>query len=117
MDIIKLPEYYKFIKSVDVTHHIQDENSNYYRAIIIFKDNSQLHIKEYFNASLNKHDYAFHWQNSNGLLIKRWDNTHHHKYIASFPFHLHVADKVLESEEVFLDDVLQTILNEISKKR
>ena len=33
--------------------------------------------------------YRHHWQNREGLLIKRWDNTPQYPQVASFPHHLH----------------------------
>ena len=33
--------------------------------------------------------YRHHWQDSNGLLVKRWDNAPHYPAIATFPHHLH----------------------------
>ena len=33
--------------------------------------------------------YRHHWQNQDGILIKRWDNAPHHPQVASFPHHLH----------------------------
>ncbi len=33
--------------------------------------------------------YRHHWQNQEGVLIKRWDNAPHYPQVASFPHHLH----------------------------
>jgi len=33
--------------------------------------------------------YRHHWQNREGIPIKRWDNAPHHPQVASFPHHLH----------------------------
>lgn len=37
--------------------------------------------------------YNFHWQNPNGLLIKRWDNAPHHPELNGFPDHVHDASE------------------------
>ena len=34
-------------------------------------------------------NYKFHWQDSRGGLIKRWDNAPHHPEVEGFPHHLH----------------------------
>ena len=34
-----------------------------------------------------------HWQDGNGVLIKRWDNAPHHPAIETFPYHLHQGSK------------------------
>jgi Family of unknown function (DUF6516) len=33
--------------------------------------------------------YRHHWQNQEGVLIKRWDNAPHYPQVVSFPHHLH----------------------------
>jgi hypothetical protein len=33
--------------------------------------------------------YSHHWADSEGRLIKRWDNTPHHPGLAGFPHHIH----------------------------
>jgi len=33
--------------------------------------------------------YRHHWQDSNGALIKRWDNAPHYTGNETFPHHLH----------------------------
>jgi hypothetical protein len=40
------------------------------------------------NLSINQ-NYKFHWQDSQGRLIKRWDNAPHHPEVEGFPHHLH----------------------------
>jgi len=37
--------------------------------------------------------YNFHWQNPDGLLIKRWDNAPHHPELNGFPDHVHSASE------------------------
>ncbi|MCK5381743.1 MAG: hypothetical protein KAJ81_09745 [Candidatus Latescibacteria bacterium] len=36
--------------------------------------------------------YSFHQQTQKGQLVRRWDNTTHHKEVRTFPHHLHRAD-------------------------
>ncbi|MFH1562075.1 MAG: DUF6516 family protein [Nitrospirota bacterium] len=45
-------------------------------------------------------EYTFHWQDSKGNLIRRWDNAKHHPELKNFPHHVHVDEetKVLPSE-------------------
>lgn len=39
--------------------------------------------------------YSFHWQTSDGHLLKRWDNAAHHPEIETFPHHVHVGDEAV----------------------
>ena len=59
--------------------------------------------------------YRHHWQDSNGRLIKRWDNAPHHPAIETFPHHLHEGDedRVVSHPAVTGLDALQRILAEI----
>jgi hypothetical protein len=56
--------------------------------------------------------YAYHWQDSNGKLITRWDNAPDWD-VATFPHHKHVGqDNVVEpSFERTLEQVLAYIRN------
>lgn len=55
--------------------------------------------------------YSFHWQRSDGSLIRRWDNAPHHPEISSFPHHVHEGDEnhVLAHEAVDVFGVLERI--------
>ena len=55
-------------------------------------DESELHVFEYINSSLNKISYAYHLQDRNGNLVFRYDNEPHYPELASFPHHKHVSD-------------------------
>ena len=39
----------------------------------------------------------------------RWDNSPHYPYLKTFPHHKHYKEKVLESKEIFLEQVLKFI--------
>ncbi len=59
--------------------------------------------------------YRHHWQDSNGLLIKRWDNAPHYSGIDTFPHHLHngAEDHVVSHPIITGLEVLERILAEI----
>ena len=37
--------------------------------------------------------YSFHWQNTDGSLVRRWDNAPHHPELDNFPHHMHAGDE------------------------
>jgi len=47
----------------------------------------------------------------NENLIFRWDDAPHHKNLKTFPYHVHFANGVKESEPVQLIDVLHQVEN------
>ena len=36
--------------------------------------------------------YSFHWQDTDGELIRRWDNVRHHMDLPNAPHHLHTKE-------------------------
>jgi len=82
-----------------------------FRAEFLLHDHSTLHIREtVLRPSIRK--YAYHWQDSNGKLITRWDNAPDWD-VATFPHHKHVGrDNVVEpSFQRTLEQVLAYIRN------
>jgi hypothetical protein len=59
--------------------------------------------------------YRHHWQDRNGVLIKRWDNAPHYRAIETFPHHLHdgAEDHVVSHPATTGLEVLQRILEEV----
>ena len=59
--------------------------------------------------------YRHHWQDGQGLLIKRWDNAPHYPDIDTFPHHLHdgAEDQVVRHPAITGIEVLQRILTEL----
>ena len=117
MDTLKLPDKFSIIKSIEISEQENDDAHYFYKAIFLLKDNTKLHVMEYYNFQLHKHDYSFHWQKANGTLIRRWDNTAHHRQVKTFPFHLHIGNTITESEEMFIEDVLNFISSSLHHKK
>lgn len=93
----------------------ENEPTTYrFKARIEFTDRSLLFIRDYLFPRGRK--YVYHWQREDGTLFVRWDNSPHWKKIATFPHHKHVdsQNNVVESTEVFLDDILDIIRERFS---
>jgi len=63
-----------------------------YRYRIMLADGGFIEITERVlevHGTLEMTKYRHHWQDGNGVLIKRWDNAPHHPTIDTFPHHLH----------------------------
>jgi hypothetical protein len=55
--------------------------------------------------------YRFHLQTAAGKLVRRWDNAPHHRHIATFPHHCHLADgRVVPSPPMDLQAVLDAAI-------
>lgn len=63
------------------------------RARLVLSDGSRLEFSEYVQRTLDDRiqvvTYSYHWSNSEGALIRRWDNTPHYPRLAGFPHHVH----------------------------
>jgi len=62
--------------------------------------------------------YRCHWQDSNGRLIKRWDNAPHHPEVDTFPHHLHdeAENRVIGHSALTGLEALQRILAELEAR-
>ena len=83
------------------------EPGSYVKMQIVLIDNSVLHVREY-NDEFER-NYSFHWQDSLGAFLLRWDNAPHHKNLKTFPHHMHKNNLIEESSAISLKDVLKYI--------
>ena len=103
---LELLDRSKAIREYEVLDFKQGEDFYFLRIKAILSDDSELYIREYVSEKV--YLYSYHWQDKNGVLRIRWDNSPHHKYIKTFPHHKHTP-KVEESEEINLEDILKLI--------
>ena len=57
--------------------------------------------------------YRYHYMDSNGTLIFRYDNVPHHSEISTFPHHKHLQEKIVESSHVDLKQVVEEVIENI----
>lgn len=75
-------------------------------------DNSLLEISEALaveGARLTWLSYRYHWQDTTGHLILRYDNAPHHPEVGTFPHHKHLRETVVASQRPALPDLLVEI--------
>ena len=113
MDILKLLKENNSIKDYEIQDFRQWKNGLYYKLSIKFNNNSILFAKEYLDNT--ERNYSFHWQDSYGNLLTRWDNAPHHKKIDTFPHHKHEKNKqISNSFAISLNEVIEEITTDIS---
>ncbi|MCL4476283.1 MAG: DUF6516 family protein [Nitrospirae bacterium] len=81
-------------------------------ARVELKDGSLLYIKDYLFID-GRRKYSYHWQDTQGRLITRWDNSSHHRELPTFPHHKHLPEGVVASKERTLKEVLTIIRDTI----
>lgn len=83
-----------------------------------FADNSLLEISEALaveGAKLTWLSYRYHWQDTTGHLILRYDNAPHHPEVGTFPHHTHLRETVVASQRPALPDLLAKIQRHLFK--
>ena len=96
----------RIIKKHTILDYKSSSEAQYLKAKVELKNGDLLFLKEYISST--EHLYSYHWQKINGDLIIRWDNSPHHKSLATFPHHKHCPD-LKESYETTLEDVIKVI--------
>jgi len=112
-----LKKYQNIIRKYRIILWEAEPSSFRFKAEILFTDHSTLFIREYRFAATRK--YVYQWQDRQNNLKVRWDNAPHWKSLATFPHHKHIGSKmnVVGSTELFLEDVMRVIYQEISGKQ
>jgi hypothetical protein len=65
------------------------------------------------NPTHSKTKYKYHFMESSGSLIFRYDNVKHHPKLFTFPHHKHISTGITESNEPDLKYILKEIRNYI----
>ncbi len=58
--------------------------------------------------------YSFHWQNPDGVLLRRWDNAPHHPNLPGKPHHVHLPDGTIDGMSNVPDTIF--VLSQIEKQ-
>jgi hypothetical protein len=84
-----------------------------FRGELRFYNGSRLSIVEQLepvgHRDYKRIAYKYHYHDSQGSLIFRYDNSPHYPHLATFPDHKHIGDEVIEAEPPDLNDVLTEI--------
>ncbi len=98
------------IQSFSVDKKIYNDTKGYIKGVIVFYNNSQLHFAELKSMELHeKPKYRYHYINEKKALIFRYDNSLHHPNLSNFPHHKHLSEKIVESAEPELYDIILEI--------
>ena len=110
---LELLDKSKVIKEYEILDFKQGENFYFLKIRAVLLDDSELYIRKYVSKKV--YLYSYHWQDENGVLRIRWDNSPHHEYIKTFPHHKH-TQKIEESKEISLEDALTLIEKKLEMK-
>jgi hypothetical protein len=100
------------VKTCTFTTNIYDENYGSIIGKVVFKNNYRFEFLEVIDTDNKiKDKYRYHFMDDKNNLIFRFDNAPHHPTIKSFPHHKHTQEKILDSQEPTIYDVLLEIKN------
>ena len=111
-----------YVENPLVTFEKRAELVGFIRGEIEFKDGSKLHFRELVDLRLPLRlmMYAYHYQDPDGALVFRYDNTAHHMNVSTFPHHQHTSDgQIISAKATGLEAVLreiETILSQDEEK-
>ncbi len=116
MEIFNWLSNNEFITDYKILEYWTKTDESYIKLKINFVDYSELHVREHLDSELKT--YSYHWQDSEKILIIRWDNAPHHADISSFPHHVHEGseENVKESYDITISEVMKYIFNKIKGK-
>jgi len=111
MFLTEIEKFNEYIHSYQVEQFEQNGTNLRFRMSIVFKNGSQLFVKEIIINGV-KRKYAYHWVNRYGGLICRWDNAPDWPEIETFPHHRHVKkeNRVEASENIEFSAILNEII-------
>ena len=102
------------VRQFDIRRERQTRNDGYMRARLTLANGDLLEFSEYVQQSKDQVEvvtYSFHWTDSDGTLIRRWDNAPHHPKVPNAPHHIHDGKQgtVLPGESMRIAQVLDEI--------
>ena len=106
------------IRSRVLTQKIYNHFQGYISGKIVFENGHSLEFAEVVDTEqATKVKYRYQYMDEKQLLIFRYDNAPHHKEVKSFPHHRHTPNKVTDSNEPGLNNILLEIARSQRRKK
>jgi len=114
----EIENYSHIVENYQLKEKVYSEVRGFIEGELSFTDESRLDFAEVKDTEqFEKVKYHYHYMDNSNNMIFRYDNAKHHKEISTFPHHKHLPDKIVESYEPEINDVLTEIENKIIKER
>ena len=106
------------IRSRVLTQKIYNHFQGYISGKIVFENGHSLEFAEVVDTEqTTKVKYRYQYMDEKRSLIFRYDNAPHHKEVKSFPHHRHTPNKVTDSNEPGLNNILLEIARSQRRKK
>ena len=113
MEIFHSLEQSPVVSNFEVLEFRTWEDGFYFKIKIGIQDGSLLFAREFYNQ--NERHYSYHWQDTGGDLLIRWDDEPHHRHLSTFPYHKHLGESIISSLPISLPQVLEEIAQKVLK--
>jgi len=79
------------VSASSITYDKRSPYIGFIRASLYFVDGTVLHFREFVNVhhNIERYMYVYQYQNADGTLVFRYDNTPHFPNLSTFPHHKH----------------------------
>jgi len=106
------------IRSRVLTQKVYNHFQGYISGKIVFENGHSLEFAEVVDTEqTTKVKYRYQYMDEKRSLIFRYDNAPHHKEVKSFPHHRHTPNKVTDSNEPGLNNILLEIARSQRRKK
>lgn len=98
------------IEAIEELEIVERETVSKIRAKLRLFDGSMLWAREvWIKGTIEA--YSYYWLRPDETVIMGWDNAPHHQSVKTFPHHKHIGDRVEESQEREMTQILKFIKN------
>lgn len=98
------------VEAVEELEIVERETVSKLKAKLRLFDGSMLWVREvWIKGTIEA--YGYYWLRPDETVIIGWDNAPHHQSVKTFPHHRHLGDRIEESQEREMSQVLKFIRN------
>ena len=98
------------VEAIEDLEIVEREIVSKIKAKLRLFDGSMLWVREvWVNETIEA--YSYYWLRPDKTVIMGWDNAPHHQSVKTFPHHKHIGDRVEESQEREMTQILKFIKN------
>ena len=96
------------VESIEILEIEEREGISKLKAKLRIFDGSILWVREVWIKEIME-VYSYYWLRPDETMIIEWDNAPHHGSVRTFPHHKHIGDRIDESQERKIEEVLNFI--------
>ncbi len=101
-------EFTEIVESIEDLEIVERDAVSKLKAKLRLFDGSMLWTREVWVKGAME-AYSYYWLRTDETVIIGWDNAPHHQSVSTFPHHKHLYDRIEESQEREMGQVLNFI--------